>query len=170
MVPQWLELDPFISSGKTTFINATFLSTTHLPNTNHKYLLSFNLHIIFMASEALLPPRQASPTRRALANLPTNINITPQRIACKATSPVKPGTPLTPALLLSTKKAEKKMLVAPSLNPPKKRPIDDVVAAERDETRISTSFSSLINFDSSSDEIEAPEKDVPTPSNISFKV
>ncbi|KAF2668196.1 hypothetical protein BT63DRAFT_425517 [Microthyrium microscopicum] len=109
-----------------------------------------------MPSESYVsPPPPASPSRRPLQNLTTNLHITPHKLASSSkavnSSPVKPGTPLTPALLLSTKKTEPRPAPVPLLNPAKKRTIDEVIGDERDPTRVSFS---LINFDQSSDNME----------------
>jgi hypothetical protein len=140
---------------ENNIVNATLLSST-------------NIHSLTMAVQSYLSPPQVPPQRRALSSLPTNTNITPQRISAGKsthTSPIKPGTPLTPALLLSAKKSESKALEAPVLNPSKKRSID-----ERDETRVSSSFSSLINYDPPSDPAEPQSQKIGKKSNASVKV
>jgi len=98
---------------------------------------------------AVLSP---SAPRRPLAALPINITLTPNKLSStKANqSPIKPGTPVTPALFLSSKKPIG--TAVPALNQSKKRPIDEVLAVDGDETRVS--FSSLINFDPSSDGLD----------------
>jgi hypothetical protein len=152
-------------------------TTSHLPAKHATYFSqrssTFFLFYsrVTMASEMVLSPRQvlASPTRRPLQNLHTNMNITPRRLASGKTSsmsPLKSNTPLTPALLLSTRKNENKLTESIMLNPSKKRPIGDVIAVERDHTR--ASFSSLINFDPSSDNAE-PASSATTSDDTMYK-